>query len=289
VTSQISSVTTRDDRKGLADGLDAAAVHFRRAVLPLYTIDERGYPKTVGTGVFFKIGSTPFLISAAHVLDLAPKEVIYIGGELLTAMTGRLTHTNTSQRDLIDVSICELHAKTVEYLGRVQFLSVGDVDRNHVLNYVKPHPYLAFGFPISKQPKTKDGIQDAYPMLIGTRLAPLSAFKSEKLDPNHSLLFDFDMENVETRDGSGRAPAPHGISGGPVWDTWHFHFGGSKPKLVGIIIERRGPERQWLLATSMDTILEMLVRRYPELRTDLPSYSPHMENPRQVLTEGFPY
>jgi hypothetical protein len=176
-------VSTPDVRKRLADGLNAAARYFRRAVLPLYTTDERGYPRTVGTGVFFKIGSTPFLISAAHVLDLSPKEIIYIGGEFLTAMTGHLTHTKMSHRDLIDVSMCRLDAKTVEYLGPIQFLTIDDVDRNHILDYAKPHPYLAFGFPISKQPKIKDGVQDAYPMVIGTRLAPFHGRKLSSLPP----------------------------------------------------------------------------------------------------------
>ncbi len=268
------STNTSEVSKRLADGLEAAARHFERAVLPLYTNDERGYPATVGTSVLFKIGSTPFLISAAHVLELAPKEVIYIGGELLTAMTGHLTHTKMShgRRDLdrIDISICKLAPKTLEYLGPVQFLTVDDVDRNHVLDYAKPRPYMAFGFPISKQPRVKDAVQDAYPMLVGTRLAPLRAFQAEKLDPNHSLLFEFDLENVETRHGSGGAPSPHGMSGGPVWDLSSFHWRGGAPKLVGIIVERAGPQRQWLLVTTMDTVIGMLVRRYPELRADLP-------------------
>jgi len=285
-------VSTPEIRKRLADSLDAAAIHFRRAVLPLYTMDERGYPETVGTGVLFKIGSTPFLISAAHVLELSPKEIIYIGGELLTAMTGHLTHTKMSdgRRDLdrIDVSMCKLAPKTVEYLGAVQFLTIDDVDRNHVLDYDDPHPYMAFGFPISKQPRVKDAVQDAYPMLVGTRLAPISAFKAEKLDANHNFLFEFDLENVETREGGGPAPSPHGISGGPMWDIGAFHRSGFAPKLVGIITERRGPQRQWLLVTSMDTVIEMLVRRYPELLANLPSYSPHMENPRRVNLAGFP-
>ena len=259
-------------RKKIAAGLRGAAAHFRRSILPLYTVDDRGYPAPLGTCVLLMVGSTPFMISAAHVLEVAPKQIIYIGGELLTAMTGHLTHTKATQgrdHDRIDISACKLAPRTVEYLGRVRFLAVSDIDVNHVLDYARPKPYLVVGFPVSKQPRLRDAVQDAYPMLIGTRLAPLSAFESEKLDPQHSLLFEFDIENVESEHGFGRAPSPYGISGGAVLDTSEFYSRNAVPKLVGIIVEHAGPQRQCLLATRMETVLGMLVRRYPELGADL--------------------
>jgi hypothetical protein len=120
------------------DEVLASAQHIgSRACDATFPLFERGRraPALIGSGVVIRIGSVPFLLTAAHVFDGVKRPPVQLGtdGPILpiTGPFKRLRAQRTTQRewtDKLDVAIYRLPAQASANLQPSSFLSLDDVD-----------------------------------------------------------------------------------------------------------------------------------------------------------------
>src|SRR6185312_5072706 len=122
---------------------------------PLYVNDECGRPDQFGTGFFVRAAGSDFLVSAAHVLDVARTSNVffYSTPNVLRSLTGRVLSTGHPDRrrdDHLDVAVMKLTGKS-----RMPYPEVEKFPME--LSYLHPEylprankHYVIVGFPATK-------------------------------------------------------------------------------------------------------------------------------------------
>ncbi len=232
--------------------------------IPLY-IDERGRPSHVGTGFFVNSGANCFLVSAAHVFDIAAKSDMYfystpnqkrhLDGHMLRskAPLGR-------KRDVVDVGILRLgHA------GRPPFPQVQKFAMD--ISYLKPSyvPRSGKGYVVIGFPCTKNGFRIHKSDVLAVPYAYRSQSISDEEYPSHGVsnnthvVLPLDLKKVFGPNNQPiQFPKPQGMSGAPVTVLHGDSIDESRVfPVTAVAIEYRSKEKM-LIATDVSYVIDAI-------------------------------
>ena len=103
----------RDSERSLPEVVAEAIELLTKFSIPLYVNDQYRRPVLFGTGFFVRAADNHFLVSAAHVLDVARTQRVffYATPNKLRALTGRVLTTGLPDKrddDLLDIGVMKL-------------------------------------------------------------------------------------------------------------------------------------------------------------------------------------
>lgn len=230
-----------------------------------------GSAQLAGTGVFLQIADKHFLVTAAHVADIAFKDGLPF---LVPRKAGQASHP--LQLNFVDghyvteydISVLELDQPTAaELKGFHDFLVINDLDPQPL------HPdagLVVQGFPAQFFRIDEQRLMHVESLgWITTQVR--GPYKEEWKHKDLVLRYDPVAHNLEHQ--TGTTPRPFGLSGCGIWriansayrprDTLHPY-----PRLVGI--EHSTFRKDHVLAgTSISRVLDMIANAYPELRNSI--------------------
>lgn len=255
-----------------ADLLDKFLSRPSNSVCPIFK-EERGRISQLGSGVFIRIGSEVFLLTAAHVTDEQDSGVLRIPGiDTMIHPSGyhssmRIPESGERADDRYDIAyfrlmpeiVADLHPETIIF-------DAADCDTRDTT--ADGDTYTMIGYPARKS--SVKGITASSELFDLT-----GAGRGEKhyaelgLTIQHHILIshrkkkcvDFGTERRVT------PPNPEGMSGGGVFawakdllDPEHL----DTPKLCGIIIEHY-PGKSLYVATRLDCFINCILMNNPDL------------------------
>jgi hypothetical protein len=270
-----------------------AAERFQNAVRPLFRLTrKRGEPWFIGSSVLVCVGPQCFALSAAHVFDVPPEEKTPAGvrggvmatfgsdgAEAPVELHGVLHTTpipasRNRRDDRIDVAVLELGDSEAKGIDDALFLSPSDFD---IRDAEAPRqPYLLLGFPDSKQKR------DVPAARYETQLGPFTGYEAPTGDYDAlgvtrqtHLAIRFDPSSIRGPSGQLRQGVHHpdGKSGGGWWRI-DQQFGPVSAdinmKLVATMSEYDRPKAKALLATRINSHVELIAKARPDLAGYLP-------------------
>jgi len=69
------------ERDRIGESIDAVSDQFGGAVRPVYGSDDRKLATHIGSATLLKVGGTPLIVTAAHVVDENEHTALYVAGE----------------------------------------------------------------------------------------------------------------------------------------------------------------------------------------------------------------
>lgn len=248
----------------LADVISEAIDTLTCFSIPLY-IDKRGRPLHIGTGFFVTSGSDCFLVSAAHVLDIAvasgmyfystPQEKRHLDGRLIRSKAPEGRH-----KDIIDIGVLKLGP-----VGRPPFPDVRKFAMD--ISYLKPiyTPRSDKGYAIIGFPCTKNGFRVhkkdvlAAPYAYRSQSIPESIYVKHGVSTESHVLLPLDLKKAFGPAGEAmHFPKPDGMSGAPVVVLYGDQGEESRVfPVVAVGIEYRTSDRV-LVATDVRFVLEAI-------------------------------
>ena len=236
-----------------------------------YLTVKDGNPEPHGSGVFVKIGTERFLLTAAHVVDNFEND-IYVGikNHTLLKLGGDLTANRapgSRNDDRIDIAIMKLSQQTIEQIrDTYDFLDYNEIGINHEF---KPLPmYQSVGFPASrsKYNKYKNELKSK-PFLYTTMPAQPEIYEELECEPFLNIIVHYDKNKVRDYKTGQLVTGPdaYGISGSGLWHTpSQLKATGEKieKKLVGIMTEWPIKNRKYWIGTRIDVFTEIIRQKY---------------------------
>ncbi|MDW3206049.1 MAG: hypothetical protein R8L07_10990 [Alphaproteobacteria bacterium] len=262
-------------RERICELADNAASLFRDGVRPIYASTLRGSPEHIGSCIALKQGDTPYLLTAAHVIDWNDVSSLYIGdGELhQLSMDFYATIKPDGDRDAdhFDFAIGKLPDSDVAALAGTKFINGENIERN--IGYVPGQTYTSIGYPNSKNKKIDNQ----------NRIAPATLFHHTGVAKQDSDLVQklgvSGMEHIlisqnakYSLDATGRKVSSvnlRGMSGGAVIGLGNLAdpnvLAGRvnpTPLLAGVFIEFHR-DHSAIVATRLDAILKAKGLMFP--------------------------
>ncbi|MFC5500151.1 hypothetical protein ACFPOE_21595 [Caenimonas terrae] len=231
----------------LAGQISNAPKHFAGWYVPVFKTDPQDAPYHYGTAFGVEINDTPYLVTAAHVLAKDPNNVSDGSGVGLVFCEGQLRELSpydqirlTIPADGSTVDVVAVRPRSLD-LRKVfsGFFKVEHVFRDNL----RPNMYLAAcGFPETKNRRATWAQTLAQRPYAYFGLASDDSMRVALGFNGAHFCLDFDVRWT-FRNGFGgfKAPAPHGISGGPVLVVHDFGdpLRVLSPRLIGVGIETR--------------------------------------------------
>ena len=266
--------------------IQVAETTARRSVVPLYEPGKRGEAKLVGSSVLIEV-PTPgtgepvcFLVTAAHVSDVIRPGDVHVsganGGELIImsdVVVGEVTSVVPPGRDRdadrYDIAFMQVDASRLNRFYRPTSLVRVVVDERE-----DPFDtYVAQGYPGTKNKHPSAGAPlRARPYALKLRPGGKDEVGETDHDPAFHLGLSYTPKKAfDLADWSvGRAPKLDGMSGGPIWGLLpEVSLGEAEFELVGIATETY-PKRGVVMGTRIDTVVEAIRHRRPDLAPALP-------------------
>jgi hypothetical protein len=191
--------------------------------IPLYVKDRYGRPEQFGTGFFVRARESHFLVSAAHVLDVARTRRVfyYTTPTTVRALTGKVLTTgfpNNRDDDPLDVGVMKMTGDGLPPYREVDKFAM-DISYLHP-NYVpraNKH-YVIVGFPATKS------IIDTQRR---TALVSPYAYRSDSFDDKDYVSMGLNAathvalplnlrKGIDTTGKTRTFPKPQGMSGSPI-------------------------------------------------------------------------
>jgi hypothetical protein len=207
----------------LATVLESAIDLLTKYSIPLYVNDEYNRPDQFGTGFFVRAGESHFLVSAAHVLDVARtrKVFYYATPEKLRWLSGRVLTTGrpeTLDDDMLDVGVMRLTGDALPPYPAVDKFPVE-------ISYLRPKylprlgkHYVIVGFPATKSRiDSRDRTALVSPYAYRSDSAGENVYAKQGVDAETHLVLPLDLRKGRDAGGLIRAfPKPQGMSGSPI-------------------------------------------------------------------------
>jgi len=249
------------------------AKEYMKSVRPIYGSNEHRKPYHIGSCVLIEVGSSKYLVTAAHVIDHNEITTLYVsGGSDLIQIEAEalITKPSTGNRDddKLDFAILPLSTDIIEKIGTVAFIK-----ESSILNTTpksKGKLYLALGFPNSKNKKVNnpDKKVTQNPFVYSSTLNSDSKIFSKvgATESQHYLLDFCSKHSKDKNNNVVNSIAPKGASGGALF----FIEGMNDPesyrpntectgKLVGILIENHKKQKV-ILATKISVVTNALTK-----------------------------
>jgi hypothetical protein len=213
----------RDSERSLPEVIAEAAELLTKFSIPLYVNDKYQRPVLFGTGFFVRAADDHFLVSAAHVLDVARTQRVffYVTPSKLRALTGSVLTTGLPDKrddDLLDIGVMKLSGEAAPSYPEVEKFAM---DASYLTPNYLPRSgkhYVIVGFPATKSVVDSRG---------RTTLAAPYAYRSDAIDDRDYAAHGVDAKthvvlplNLKRGfDAAGRIvnfPKPQGMSGSPI-------------------------------------------------------------------------
>lgn len=232
----------------------------------------------IGSGTLLKVEQSTFLITAAHVIDCASGQPLFLccpTGMKQIGGRGKLTTpvSGSRQDDRDDTAVVALDGDTtafVEAAYKPLPINLADVKDS----WLPEKPYAFSGFPWRKSGSKINGVICEPPIYTfqATSVAETD-YSSLGLSLLKHIAVDFDLKHAI--DANGRdltAPNPQGMSGGAVWSFVPVDLDGQQMltrRPVGIAIEYIS-ERRVLVGVRINAALECIRMMFPSLSASIP-------------------
>ncbi len=275
-------ITLRDEVEKTAVNVAKTLIKHHRLIYGVGP-DQRLDP--VGSGLLLRVGSSHFLVTAAHVLDENTQspdsfcDLVTYGQRLPVILQGASFRTTiaegkTREDDPLDVGFIELPDAQVAQLGVDRFLEPSQIDLNDKGD--SPALYGAFGYPASLNYSIEpDWESPVNPTPFSYTSQLRSSAAHVELGVSQATHLVLAASNRKTRAPGGRKvklPDLRGMSGGGFWR--YTEYGQANPVkapcLLGVLIERRRCKDGGILAARMNLVFEALRKAYPALDPFLP-------------------
>lgn len=258
-------------KERMTECVDILAEENMKTVRPIYGSTKHEKPYHIGSCILIKVNNTPYLITAAHVIDHNEITTLYVLGKsdlIQIEAESLITKSSTGNRedDKLDFSILPLSEDIVKKLGAVIFLDESSLLYDAPIN--NGRLYLALGFPNSKNKKINN-MENKVPhnpfVYSSTLTTDKKIFSEVGADENHHYLLDFCSKySRDENNNKVNSIAPKGASGGGLF----FIEGLNSPesyrpnvqctgKLVGILIENHKKQKV-IMATKISVVINAL-------------------------------
>ena len=244
------------------------SVDLCRHIIPLF----RRYgdrPRLFGSGTLATDGHSFFIITAAHVIDGAfeGKEVFYYVEPGLTQTIGCDCVTTLDKiggsrdDDHYDIGVFRIEGPRFPPYPEV---NAYPIRMSALRPYALPRDnkeYLLVGFPASRaKQRGIDKVIGLRPFSFRNGSLPLEKYHALGFNPEVHILLGFDQKRVIDEKGSiYSAPAPHGMSGSPLWLIYSENekLDPLFPSIVGIVTEHY-KSNGFILATDIAVALNII-------------------------------
>ena len=255
------------DAVTLPEAIEQAVDVLSALSVPLYQ-DHNGRPSLHGTGFFVKVGSSSFLVSAAHVMDTAGDNGLYFfsSPRVRRHLAGKLLRTGPKEKrsdDLIDIGVLKLEGGATPPYPDVNKFAMD-------LTYLRPkyrprtgRSYVLIGFPGTKS-RTDPHAQTVEVKPHAFRLSPIDegAYDRHGVSPDTHVVLDLDLKRGFDLQGNHQHfPKPQGMSGAPIIVLYE-HSGEGDARVfpvVGVATTYRKAERV-LIATDIGFVIDAIHR-----------------------------
>ena len=234
--------------------------------IPLY-VDSDGKPSHLGTGFFVQKKDDYFLVSAAHVLDIALSHGLffYSSPSVIQHLTGRLVRsrpTEVGRDEHVDIGVVKITGEVQSPYPEVRKFAMD-------ISYLKPRylprskKHFAFiGFPATKSKvKRKDRTILVKPYSYRSDSILEGDYARHGVQPETHVVLPLDLRKGFDPDGNKvHFPKPQGMSGAPVVVLYEQDDGGSRTfPVVAVTIEYRKKDKV-VVATDVQYVLEAIDR-----------------------------
>jgi hypothetical protein len=247
-----------------SEALNFRTEELQKYVIPIYARSKKDRPECVGTGNLISCGSKRFILTAAHVYDMAhldSKKSLFIPGPTLTQLKpGTMVHhigqgSQPNQYDLCVITVDDEIANALIETDKTFFdyiQALNRIQRFDASNFM----VCVCGFPTSKQGAYKtssdvgkykmrpysyrDKILNDQEFIAITSEHPTLISQNVRPDTHYMIRFIADrVEGTATRQGSMVFPSHHGMSGSGLWTLSHISMDAilaneSKAELIGV-------------------------------------------------------
>jgi hypothetical protein len=256
-------VTNLELRETIREALEVL-VNFS---VPLYYTDEYGRPIQFGTGFFLRGNGEHYLVTAAHVLDVAHEREVffYVAPNRVRKLSGVTTRSGRSSLnrpdDLVDIGVLRLSEDSVPPYPEVSKFAMGP-------DYLRPcylpragRSYAVLGFPA-----TKSKVSRAEATVLGAPYAyrcepiPDEDYAKHGFAPDNHLLLYLDLKVGYGPNGDRQHfPKPQGMSGSPIIVLYSDGpaDGARVFPVVAVGIEYR-PKERLLIGTDVSHVIEAI-------------------------------
>jgi hypothetical protein len=232
-------------------------IHARRS---------NGLSQLIGSAFIIRVRGRDFVISAAHVLRENKSSNLFCGTRALQPLEGGSIYRS----DDVDVAVIPVKPRLHDALLDVPRLRPEDTDVDDT-----PQPgvlYTFAGYPSSRnKPNLATKEISNQPTLFTAHSAPLPWYTRLGLTPETHIATRFPVRQArEFHSPSVAAPAPQGMSGGPVWRLGtpaEISSGLIGERVIGIGIEYR---QETFIATRIAFAFAIIETIAPELAQLLP-------------------
>ncbi len=237
---------------------------YRRAVRPIYRVGPRCTPAHEGTGVFITFADKRYLLTAAHVVDVAETDTLNVAaGGKMHPIEGHFTITKITksnrENDKYDFAFLEVENK-FEGEEDIEYVDIADAQPEP---YNEKTVYLAIGYPNSQNKKFNEKEKTVAPKIWsylandGTKEELAPNFPESGLD---HIFLGFGKYSKDHFGQQVSSIEPRGMSGGLLVDLGSIHnpdaMGGvhlPKPRPAGLLIEG-SKSTQRIISTKLATI-----------------------------------
>ena len=247
------------DESLLAGGamIDLNSRPVESSIVPIFHYAVKARPEFVGSGVYFSIGGSHFLITAKHVAGNKPDQFVIPQSteEFDSIPTSMFVHTES---DEIDVAVAQLDTPLPMFIP-IQKGQLVDLDESRHI----PNRLIALGFPGSKVRATSTEVKTLLKKYASTEASRLE-YTRLSVDRRVTHVLDFDKTQViSLTKGMSTFPNPNGMSGGGLF--WMHHKGilEREPVLLGGILTEWDPKtKKGMKATKIKYVLAMISARF---------------------------
>jgi hypothetical protein len=247
--------------KEALEALRATQKLLGKYVCPIYSLEDKGTPWVIGSGVLLQISGHRLIITADHVLQAATSELYLFAADHSVQPLNFRPIVRSVEHDF---ACLELEESSFSLLSHFLFLSPID------LEVQKPETeelYIVAGYPRSRnKPRRNAKTIKNEPFSFAGIPADPPTYKLMKRNEETTILFSYNRKKVIAENHRLETSAdPHGISGGGVWHVTNWPSRQpSEAKLAGVCVRyEQNPGKKVLEAVRISLVLENLRRVLP--------------------------